>query len=168
MSGNNDFLSRLGVVSPQNGDAESGEGEFQNKVREPLEIEDVKSNVPDTPGSDLKQDYVKSRNLLHTLMNLTTQSANTALQVATETEHPRAFEAFNSLATTARTLAKDLIDLQKLDPLFDRYRALAEPVKEAGDGEGETPTVKKTGKISTADLLEIMEQSENGSESNKT
>ncbi len=87
----------------------------------------VPSLVPDMVNTDAKTDYIHARNHTYTLLGMTTQALARALDVAKETEHPRAFESFNSLASTARMLTQDLLSFQKLFKDVVKGRPEADP-----------------------------------------
>ncbi len=116
-----DELSRaLGMIDPNGTEGQThdieGLEEFTNEPREPakFELSEHETQVPDLAATDAKLDYVVARNHIYTLLGMTTKALARALQVAEETEHPRAFESFNSLAQTARALTNDLLNAQKV------------------------------------------------------
>jgi hypothetical protein len=109
-------INALGLTP--DGNVDNGEfDEYKDQERDPSEnvlaIPEVETSVPDLQDSDAKIDYVIARNHTYALLGATTQAVGRALAVAKETEHPRAFESFNSLVATARTLTQDLLALQK-------------------------------------------------------
>ena len=63
--------------------------------------------------SDKAEDYKKVRETLHELVDLTSSAMAEALDLAKDTQHPRAFEVFNNLATTVREAAKDILAIHK-------------------------------------------------------
>jgi uncharacterized protein YoxC len=74
----------------------------------------VVTTIPVTENSDLRDDYITSRNITHALIDYAGNALQGALVVALETQHPKAFEVFDKLANTMRGLSKDLIDMQKI------------------------------------------------------
>lgn len=96
------------------------EGEDHEDVdlppKEPVKFEvvEVETTVPDLASTDAKTDYVKARNITHTLLQMTGDAVASSLQVAQDTEHPRAYNVFNELVNTMRNLTKDLLDMQKV------------------------------------------------------
>lgn len=81
--------------------------------RQKLIIEQVHSKVATSETDDVAEDYYKARNNMSTLLDIIMQAVNTAAQVATQTEHPRAFDSLNSLANTARSVAMDVLNIQR-------------------------------------------------------
>jgi hypothetical protein len=86
-------------------------------TQKPLEVtpfvpKNVSTSVPES-NTDLRQDYIASRNITHTLIDYAGSALQGALVVAVESQHPKAFEVFNQLATTMRGLSKDLLEMQK-------------------------------------------------------
>jgi hypothetical protein len=73
----------------------------------------VPTTVPETDNSDLRDDYITSRNITHTLIEYAGSALEGALRLAIESQHPKAFEMFNQLTATMRGLSKDLIEMQK-------------------------------------------------------
>ena len=74
----------------------------------------VATTIPVTQNSDLRDDYITSRNITHALIDYAGNALQGALVVALESQHPKAFEMFDKLANTMRGLSKDLIDMQKI------------------------------------------------------
>jgi hypothetical protein len=91
--------------------------EYKETPRDPseneLQVDAIETSVPDLEQSDAKNDYVVTRNHTYALLKATSTAVGRALAVVKETEHPRAFESFNSLVSTARLLTQDLLSLQK-------------------------------------------------------
>lgn len=157
-----DFLSRLGITDPQPTDSGAEHGAQTRPDREPLEILNVETKVPETPGSDLQSDYIAARNYVHTFLGMIGEAAYLALQTAKETEHPRAFEAFNALAVTQRQYVSQLLDMNKMDVLFDRYRTPKEESGQGGTAEGSTGSTQRlTPKLTTNDILNIARSQQN-------
>ena len=74
----------------------------------------VPSTLIEADASDIRDDYITSRNLTHTLIDMAGQALEGSLSVAVETQHPKAFSVFNELASTMRLLSKDLLEMQKI------------------------------------------------------
>lgn len=89
----------------------------------PFKPKDVATSVPETANSDIRDDYITSRNITHTLIEMAGGALEGALSVALETQHPKAYTVFNELATTMRGLSKDLLEMQKI------YQQIAEDSK---------------------------------------
>ncbi|BAU39997.1 hypothetical protein [Ralstonia phage RSP15] len=96
-------------------ESEDFNGEEVPHVEPPkFELVEVESTVPDLISTDAKTDYVKARNITHTLLGMTGDAVAGALAVAKESEHPRAYGVFNELVATMRTLTQDLLAMQKV------------------------------------------------------
>lgn len=127
----------------------------------PFEPKDVATSVPEVEGgSDIRDDYVTSRNITHTLIDMAGQALEGALSVAIETQHPKAYTVFNELATTMRGLSKDLLEMQKIYKEITAERAAAKAAAEAAKGGG---TVNNSVNITTnASLAEVMKMMKEG------
>lgn len=87
----------------------------ENNIPEPKFVKmSVPTTIPDIASSDLKEDYVEARNVTYTLMEMTGRALNGALEVAIESQHPKAYDSFNALAQTMRGISKDLLEFQKI------------------------------------------------------
>lgn len=63
--------------------------------------------------SDKATDYKKVRSTLHELVDITAGAMAEALDLAKETQHPRAFEVFNTLASTVLEASKSILSIHK-------------------------------------------------------
>lgn len=131
-------------------DTEGLEG-YTDPPSEPVEfvLDNIETSVPDLVLTDAKIDYVMARNHTYTILRMTTDALAKALAVAAETEHPRAFESFNSLASTARNLTLDLLNLQKTMKEITRDR----PEVQLPNSEPKPETEKPKG---TMNILELV------------
>lgn len=150
MAGQFDLLKELGILPPK-GDEEHPDEETR-PPREEFVLEEMPTETPDIEESDAHKDYKFARNMLYTLANMSARATHRSLQVAEETEHPRAFEAFNSLVSSTRELTRDLITMQK--EMKGIYVGAVKKV----DAEKEAERAKNSTTIpvfatSTADLL---------------
>lgn len=87
----------------------------ESKSRElvPFETRQVPTTIPVSEvNPDIRDDYITSRNLTHTLIDMTGTALQGALDVAQESQHPKAFTVFNELAMTMRLLSRDLLEMQ--------------------------------------------------------
>lgn len=141
--------------------------QYKDQERDPsenvLDIPAIETSVPDLQDSDAKIDYVIARNHTYALLGATTQAVGRALAVAKETEHPRAFESFNSLVATARTLTQDLLALQKAFKEVTKGRPEMEttPVVTVNvNGNGSTSLIPGISgpPASAADLMKELQQ----------
>jgi hypothetical protein len=90
---------------------------------------------------------------------MTTNALASALAVAKETEHPRAFESFNSLASTARTLTQDLLGMQKVFKEITKGRSELEPPNQTNIQVNGDVNVSK--KQSTTDIIAALQDAIN-------
>lgn len=140
--------------------------EFKDEPRPDVKFELVEkeTSVPDLQLSDAKVDYAYARSMNYTLLNMTTQALARALQVVNETEHPRAFESFNSLATTVRGLTQDLLALQKVYKEVTKGRTEMEPPPPAPTTNVNISLGGPAPSGTTNDVLKLLQESiDNGS-----
>lgn len=149
-----ELKTALGILN-QNPAADEMEDDSEPLPPAKLEVKVVESSVPDLALSDAKVDYVMARNLTYTLLDKVGDALAGALQVAQQSEHPRAYECVNQLATTMRGLTQDLIGFQKTFKEVVKGRTEFAPVEQGQQGEG-----GKTGIKSAADLLDLLERME--------
>ena len=125
---------------------------------EVLDNAEVKEETPKlasrtTKDEDREQDYQYARNNLHSIIEKMQQTLDGALDVASESDHPRAFEV-------AFAGAKHLADVvDKLQDLHAKEKKISEeqPQQAAGGvNNGTVNNVYMTG--STADLLKMLKQ----------
>lgn len=134
-----------------------------DKLREVFDIEPVvegevitKNNeviVPDGKQSEnINYDYEKSRNNLHALLQSGQEALMYALEVAKQSEHPRAFEVVGNLVKQLADVNQQLLDLHSQKQKLD-YPGKSKP--ESAD----TKTVTNNNAIfvgSTAELHKII------------
>ena len=116
--------------------------------------EETELAVPTSKDEDREEDYHYARNNLHSIIEKMQQTLDGALDVASESDHPRAFEV-------AFAGAKHLADVvDKLQDLHAKEKKMSEeqPQQAAGGGvnNGTVNNVYMTG--STADLLKMLKQ----------
>lgn len=157
------------------GEVDTGEfDQYKDQERDPSEnvlaIPEVETSVPDLEQSDAKIDYVIARNHTYALLGATTQAVGRALAVAKETEHPRAFESFNSLVATARTLTQDLLALQKAYKEVTKGRPEMETTPivtvNVSNGSTELKPGLSSPPASAADLMKELQEAINRGEIN--
>lgn len=116
---------------------------------EPAKLETVAKK------SDREKDYEYSRGQLYNVIEKMQETLNGAMDVASESDHPRAFEvAFNG----AKHLA-DVVD--KLQDLHKKQKDLDEKIGEVGGGQVNNGTVNNvymTG--TTADMLKMLKEAQ--------
>lgn len=93
--------------------------EIENKIEEQSKeiIEKQKNNIEqystrDQRSQDLFDDYNDHRDTLKDLVSMGQESLASLIQLAKESEHPRAYEVAGQLMKTTGELTKDLIELQ--------------------------------------------------------
>jgi len=126
----------------------------------PFVPKQVATSIPESENSDIRDDYVTSRNLTHTLIDMAGQALEGALSVAVETQHPKAYSVFNELATTMRGLSKDLLEMQKIYKEITAEKAARKAAEEAAAKNAGTTnqTVNITTNASLAEVLKMMKE----------
>ena len=79
-------------------------------VKEPS---DTQITQPPKDGSDIKSDYDYSRAQLYTLIEKGQEAVQGALELAQQSDHPRAYEVAGQLIKSVGDVTDKLIDLQK-------------------------------------------------------
>lgn len=123
----------------------------------PFKPKEIATSVPETANSDIRDDYVTSRNITHTLIEMAGSALEGALSVAVETQHPKAYTVFNELANTMRGLSKDLLEMQKI------YQQIVEDEKAkkkaaAQSGNVTNNSVNITTSASLSEVLKMMRE----------
>ena len=75
--------------------------------------EPVKAKTPETDGNDTKTDFQYTRENLYNIIERGSDALNTLVDVANQSQHPRAFEVVGQLVKTLSDTNKDLLELQK-------------------------------------------------------
>jgi len=89
------------------------------KVEQPVQEilpavqEPTKFGTPARLEEDLDQDYEESRKTIKDLVNKGNQAIDHLLAIASESEHPRAFEVLSGLMKNLADMNKDLLEIQK-------------------------------------------------------
>jgi len=126
------------------------------------------SSVMDYRESDVSEDYRYSRQMLYTLLHEGGLALASALRLAKQSQHPRAFEIVNSMTNTMRDLTKDLMVLQKA---FNDVTAGKEEMKKlpgAVDGQAALPEHEKKMSGTTADILRLVKEAQGVTSEQKT
>ena len=111
-------------------------------------VEKVKPELKKTDTPDVKQDYETTRAQLHNLVMKGQEAVDGILDVARESDHPRAYEVAGQLIKNVADTADKLIDLQKKMKELD-----------AEDKKSGPSTVNNTMFIgSTADLQKMLKK----------
>lgn len=112
-------------------------------------------------NSDIADDYITSRNITHTLIDMTGSALEGALSVAVETQHPKAYTIFNELATTMRGLSKDLLEMQKIYKEITLEKQARQAAANAQNvTQNNVKNVNITTTASVADILNMLDNDE--------
>jgi hypothetical protein len=87
-----------------------------------VEVETIDSStgeIIETPDSKIENDYDKSRSNLHNLLVQGQDALNHALEVAKQSEHPRAFEVVGNLMKQLADVNQQLMDLHQQKAKLD-------------------------------------------------
>lgn len=124
----------------------------------PFKPKEVATSVPETANSDIRDDYITSRNITHTLIEMAGSALEGALSVAVETQHPKAYTVFNELATTMRGLSKDLLEMQKI------YQQIVEDEKRKKEAAAPKSITQNnvTNITTSASLSEVLKMMKDG------
>lgn len=147
------------TTNPFEGDM-TGLEDYMEEPKEPakFEVQEIPTSVPDLNQTDAKVDYVVARNHTYTLLTMTSQAVARALQVAQETEHPRAFESFNSLVTTARLLTQDLLGMQKVFKEVTKERPEMTPAPATNQTQVNGDVIINQPGATTTNLLQMLNE----------
>lgn len=128
----------------------------------PFKPKEVATSVPETANSDIRDDYVTSRNITHTLIEMAGSALEGALSVAVETQHPKAYTVFNELANTMRGLSKDLLEMQKI------YQQIVEDEKRKKEASAPKSVTQNniTNITTSASLSEVLKMMNNPDKEN--
>lgn len=88
---------------------------FENKMGEILQIEPNKQEVlsPDNSNKDVEDDYDYARRNLRDLIDSGMGDLDRVMEIARQSESPRAFEVATNLLKTLTDTNKDLLELAK-------------------------------------------------------
>ena len=123
--------------------------EVEVESLDPVKIEDEEINIK----KDIRKDYQYSRANIYSIVEKGQEAINDALEMAQETESPRAYEVTGQLIKTVADAAEKLLDIQK--KLKD-----IEEIKDTGPSN--VTNALFIG--STADLVKAMKQQKNKSD----
>ena len=119
----------------------------------PSEVKPIKKEKPiiEIGEDDRKKDYTYARSQLYNIVEKMQESLNDAMDVAQQSEHPRAFEVVFNGAKNAADVVDKLADLHK----------------KMNDLEKEEPKVQATQNVqnnmfvgSTADLMKMLKENQ--------
>lgn len=143
-------ITPLGLPAPQ----EVGDNDYEFRAPQPFKKLEVVSDVPEIENSDLKDDYIEARNITYTLVEMTGRVLQGSMDVALESQHPKAYDSFNALANTMRGIAKDLIEHQKI--YKDIIRDSAKANKAVYNITQNNTNIEKQTKVESTSLTDIL------------
>jgi hypothetical protein len=78
-------------------------------------VEDEKPEIviPKDQGDDVQTDYQFARDNIHSVIGKGSEALDYLLEIAKQSDHPRAFEVVGQLTKTLVDANKDLLDIQK-------------------------------------------------------
>ena len=82
-------------------------------------IDSQTGEIVETKNDKIEDDYDKSRNNLHDLLNMGKAALEHALEVAKQSEHPRAFEVVGNLVKQLADVNQQLMDLHQQKAKLD-------------------------------------------------
>ena len=123
----------------------------------PFEPKNVPTSVPVIDNTDIRDDYIKSRNITHTLIDMTGTALVGALDVATQSQHPKAFSVFNELASTMRLLSKDLLEMQEIYKNITKEKEAKAQIVHATQNN---TIIQPAANASLADILKALDDNE--------
>lgn len=150
------ILEELGII-PGTG-AEKFNDEVEPPVRDEFKLEIKETKSLEIQDSDAIEDYKYARSVLYAMSAMNLEMANRSLQVARETEHPRAFEAFNSLTVNVRDTMRDLMALHKTHKEVMRDAKVID--KHSDEEEDPNQSTHKVFAANTNDMLKQIEKEE--------
>jgi hypothetical protein len=115
-------------------------------------VEDEKAAVlaPVDRGDDITTDYEFARNNIHNAISKGSEALDYLLEIAKQSDHPRAFEVVGQLTKTLVDANKDLLDVQK-------------KVKDLKVEDTSPETINNNLFVgSTADILKMLKGGEDG------
>ena len=91
---------------------------LEKNLSEIFDIEPTEKQIEDVPvvistNNDVETDFNIARTNINSLLQKGNTAVDNLLNVAKETEHPRAYEVAANLIKTLADLNKDLLDIQK-------------------------------------------------------
>lgn len=90
----------------------------------PTIIDNATGAVVEGDGVKIESDYEKTRNNLHELLETGKDALTTALQIAKDSEHPRAFEVVGNLMKQIADINQQLMDIHQQKSKLDNSRGV--------------------------------------------
>jgi len=108
-----------------------------------------KRNTPEPKSQDFVDDYNYSRETLCTVIATGIEALNGAMNVATESQHPRAYEVASTLLGQLSSASKDLLALSEV---ANKIKQREEPTDDSDDPNSDNYFVWSTKELN--DLIE--------------
>lgn len=127
------------------------------------------SVVPDYQESDVSEDYRYSRQMIYTLLNEGGTALASALRLAKQSQHPRAFEIVNNMTNTMRDLTKDLMVLQKVYSDVTAGKESQKVNRKADGNQEEQAAPEHESKLqgTTSDIMRLVRQAQSVTDEQK-
>ena len=118
---------------------------FENKMGEILQIEPNKQEVlsPDNSNKDVEDDYDYARRNLRDLIDSGMGDLDRVMEIARQSESPRAFEVATNLLKTLTDTNKDLLELAKKKKDLTQEKKKAQTVTNNALFVGSTADLQK-------------------------
>lgn len=118
---------------------------FENKMGEILQIEPNKQEVlsPDNSNKDVEDDYDYARRNLRDLIDSGMGDLDRVMEIARQSESPRAFEVATNLLKTLTDTNKDLLELAKKKKDLTQEKEKAQTVTNNALFVGSTADLQK-------------------------
>jgi Terminase DNA packaging enzyme len=82
-------------------------------IHQPTQLPSISNGIEPDLKNDLNDDYYKSRDNIQQLIDTGKEAMHDLLQIARDSQHPRAFEVFATLMKNVGELNDKLLDSQK-------------------------------------------------------
>ena len=118
---------------------------FNNKMGEILDIEPMKQEVlaPDNSNKDVEDDYDYARRNLRDLIDSGMGDLDRVMEIARQSESPRAFEVATNLLKTLTDTNKDLLEFAKKKKDLTQEKEKAQTVTNNALFVGSTADLQK-------------------------
>lgn len=119
----------------------------------PIAVEATNKPTPNALIKDTEEDYKFTRDNVKKLITTSDEAIGSMMNLATDSENPRAFEVLANLIKTASDVNKQLMDLQK-----DRKKLMASESSKKGEAPsiGNTTTNNSIFVGTTSDLQKFL------------
>jgi hypothetical protein len=108
--------SKEKTIKPEIADPEIKRGEFKStevSINRIDEFEEKQLALPPETADDLKTDYQYVRTNIYTITERSIEALNNLVQIADQSQHPRAYEVVATLVNSIASAQRDLINAHK-------------------------------------------------------